>query len=100
MTSKKKLDRFYAKIAFFLSLGFWVPLFNIGLCIVSLIFALKALKLRFKEPETYGGLGYAIAALILSLSGLLLTAIGTLIYLLSNNICGSTMCQVYFETIS
>ena len=36
-------DAFHAKIAFYLSLGFWIPLFNIGLCIVSIILASKAL---------------------------------------------------------
>jgi len=95
MTSKKKLDCFHAKVAFFLSLGFWVPLFNVALCIISIVFALKALRLYFKKPRRHGGVGYFIAALVLSLSGLVLTAAGLILYLMSNKICGSVMCEAY-----
>lgn len=86
-------DQFYARIAFYLSLGFWIPLFNIALCTVAVIVGSKALSLAFKDPKQYGGRGYAIAALVLGLTGLFLTVLGLLIYVLSPRICASAVCS-------
>lgn len=72
----KKKDNFCAKIAFFFSLGFWIPLFNVGLCIISIYLAVKALKLIDKDNKKYGGKGYALFGLVVSISAL----IGTLIF--------------------
>ncbi len=83
----KKKDSFYAKTAFFLSLGFWIPLFNIGLTIVSIYFALKALKLSEKNPKKYGGRKYAVIALVLSVSALALTFAWATIFGLRKLIC-------------
>jgi hypothetical protein len=75
-----KRDKFHAKTAFFLSLGFWIPLFNIGFVLVSIYLAFKALKLIDKHPKQYAGKGYAITALIISITALILTITGFIIY--------------------
>ncbi len=77
----KKKDFFYAKTAFYLSLGFWIPLFNVAMSILSIYFAFKALKLIDKHPEKYSGRKYTIIALVLSLSSLLLMIVGGVGYL-------------------
>jgi len=92
-------DKFYAKIAFYLSLGFWIPLFNVGLCLISIIIASVALKNHFREPEKYGGFGLAITALILSIGSIILTIVGLIIFLMSNQICGTAVCQSYFANL-
>jgi len=89
----KKKDSFHAKIAFWLSLGFWVPLFNIGLCIASLIIAINSLKKYNNDPKKYGGYGYIITAIVLSSTSILLTVLGVMIYLQSKSFCGSAFCQ-------
>lgn len=87
-------DSFHAKIAFWLSLGFWIPLFNIGLCLASFIIALNALKKYNKNPVKYGGYSYIIIAIILSVTSIVLTIAGLIIYLHSKSFCGSSFCQV------
>ena len=84
----KKKDSFYAKTAFFLSLGSWIPLFNIGITIVSIYLAIKALRLCEKNPKKYGGKKHAILALIISVSALALTIVGATIFGLRKLICG------------
>ena len=91
--AKNKTDKFYAKFAFFLSLGFWIPLFNIAICAVSLWLSIKAIKLHMKEPNKYGGFGFAVAGLILSLAGLIGTLVGYALYVFSGAICDSVICQ-------
>lgn len=77
MTIKK--DAFHAKLAFILSLFFWVPLFNIGFVIASLILAGIALKKNYSDPEHFDGRGFATAAIILSITG----SVGLIIFLIS-----------------
>lgn len=93
--SKDKKDSFHAKLAFFLSLGFWIPLFNIGLCIISLVLSIKALRLYLKNPGRYGGLGFAIAAFVISVASIITTIVVFILYLSSEQICGSSVCQAY-----
>jgi hypothetical protein len=73
----EKKDKFYAKTSFILSLGFWIPLFNIGMAVTSIIFAFKALKLINKDKNKYGGKNYAIIGLIIGFT-VLITSIVTL----------------------
>jgi hypothetical protein len=94
MKEKNKRDKFHAKLAFYLSLGFWVPLFNVGLCITSLIIAIMAIKKHSKDPKCFGGIGYAITALILSITSLILSILGLILYLLSDQICLSPICTM------
>jgi cbb3-type cytochrome oxidase subunit 1 len=89
---KPALDTLYAKSAFWLSLGFWIPLFNIGLCIMSIIIAVIAMRRILKEPTVYGGLKYAVIALVLSISSLVLTIVGAVLYLFSSQICATALC--------
>ncbi len=84
---KEGLDTFHAKTSFYLSLGFWIPLFNLGICIVSIILAFKALKYSDNEPKQFGGRGYAIAALIISITALIFTVAFGLMYLFRRITC-------------
>jgi hypothetical protein len=87
-------DSFLAKLSFFLSLGFWVPLFNVGLCTVSIFLAVSSIRKIIDEPKTYGGMGYAVAALVLSVTSIVLTVVGLVWYLFfSDAVCSSAMCQ-------
>ncbi len=92
-----KKDQFYAKIAFYLSLGFWIPLFNIAISITSIILSILALKRYYNDPKKYGGLKYIIIALILSITSIVMTIIGLIVFLLSDDICGSAVCQAYLS---
>ena len=74
------MDEFHAKTAFFLSLGFWIPLFNVGFTLLSIFFAVKALNLIEKKPKKYSGKAYAITASIISITALVLTIMGFIIY--------------------
>lgn len=94
MKEKNKVDKFHAKLSFYLSLGFWVPLFNVGLCITASIIAIMAIKKHSKEPKYFGGVGYAITALILSITSLILSIVGLFIYLFSDQICNSPICTL------
>ena len=77
MPKKKiKKDSFNAIIAFILSLGFWIPLFNIGLSLVSVYLAIKSLRLIRSDSKKYGGFGFSIAALVISLT----TLAGSLVF--------------------
>ncbi len=97
--NEKHVDKLEAKIAFYLSLGFWIPLFNIAICITSLIFAVRALRQYRKDPEHFGGMGYIMAAFILSITALVLTFLGLIIYYFFNDdICGRAICQAYYSS--
>ncbi|MEK6967217.1 MAG: hypothetical protein AABX51_01145 [Nanoarchaeota archaeon] len=75
-----KKDFFDANTAVVLSLGFWVPLFNIGLCGVSSFFAVKALGKIEKQSSRFGGRNRAIAALVINVSTILLTLVGVAVW--------------------
>ena len=64
--SEKPRDRFYAKLSLFLGLGFWIPLLNFPLSILSIIFGISALRLAHLYPQRYDGRTYAIIGIILS----------------------------------
>jgi len=85
-------DKFYSKLSFYLSLGFWIPLLNVGLSIVAFIIAIIALKKQYYEPKKYGGTGYFVVAMILSITSLILTIVGLTLYLFSDRICTSSIC--------
>lgn len=93
MKKDSQKDSFYAKVSFYLSLGFFIPLFNIALCTGAIITSVMALKLNYKDPKNFGGRGYAIAALVMSIAGIVLTVIGLIIYLMSDRICMSSICN-------
>ena len=82
-------DSFYGKTAFVLSLGFWIPLFNIGLMIIAIYFAIKALRFSDQHPEHFGGRKHATAALVIATTALALTALGTALYAFQKFKCGS-----------
>jgi len=73
-----KKDAFTSKLAFYLSLGFWIPLFNVGLSLISIFYAIKALKQISKNPKKFDGFWYAILALIISLT----TFIGSIAFVI------------------
>ena len=83
-----KKDSFLAKLSFWLSMGFWVPLFNIGLAVASIIIAFKALHRKLTDTR-FGGLGYIIVALAISFSVLIGSIIFLFIYLYRKLTCES-----------
>jgi len=80
-------DTFYAKWALILSLGFWIPLFNIGFSITSIYLALKSLRLTDKQPKKYGGRKMAVIALVLSTATFIGTTAFSLIYMYRRLTC-------------
>ena len=90
----KKKDKLLAKVSFYLSLGFWVPLFNIAMCLVSIYLAIRALNNYLKDNTKYGGLYYIIFALVLSVTAIVLSIIGLIVYLNSSQFCNSAICQL------
>lgn len=90
---KDKKDSFEAKVAFIISMGFWVPLFNIAISLISGYYAIQAIRKYRADPKRYGGLGYAIVALIISLGSLIMTLLGLGIFIMSDMICNSAICQ-------
>jgi hypothetical protein len=90
----KKKDSFHAKIAFILSLGFWIPLFNVALSIVALWLAATSIRNQIENPKRFGGFGFALTAIILSVASIVLTIIGLIIYLISPEFCQSAICTL------
>ena len=88
-----KKDDFYAKIAFYVSLGFWIPLFNLGMGIVAIVFAVMAIRNRAMDPEKYGGATYAIIALVLGVVAI----VGMLFWVFSGMICNSALCGISIQ---
>jgi hypothetical protein len=72
----EKRDDFYSRVSVFLSLGFWIPLLNMPLCILAVIFGIKSLQLAHREPDRYGGRQLAIAGIVLGAFPIILTIIG------------------------
>jgi hypothetical protein len=66
--SSQQKNKFTAKLSFYLSLGFVIPLFNIGLALISIIYGVKALRLIANDPKKYGGLGFALAGLVIGIA--------------------------------
>lgn len=60
-----RVDTSQATIAFALALVSWVPLFNLFLCPLSLVFSIMSLNSQRKQPKLYGGHKRAIAALVI-----------------------------------
>jgi hypothetical protein len=94
---KDNKDSFQAKLAFFLSLFCWVPLFNFGIAPISFLLGYKAYKKYNEDSMKYGGLMFSSLAMIISLSGIILTIVGLVIYLFSADICLSSVCVEYFN---
>ncbi|USN45920.1 MAG: hypothetical protein H6502_02190 [Candidatus Woesearchaeota archaeon] len=83
-------DAFHAKVSFILSLGFWIPLFNIGLTLAAVWIGARAIKRIQDHPKQFGGFGYALAGLIIGLSGFVGTLIFMAVYLYAR-ITGGTL---------
>lgn len=62
---KQEKDKAFSIASFVCGILFWVPLFNFVLGIMAIIFGVLAIKRIKKEPEKYGGQGFAIAGIIL-----------------------------------
>lgn len=81
-----KKDNFQAKLAFYLSLGIIVPLFNVGFSFAAVVIAFKALS-QIKSDHRFGGLKYAVAALVIGCAGVVSSIIGIVIFLLKRFTC-------------
>ena len=83
----EKKDNFNAKLSFILSLGFFIPLFNIGLAVASIILAINSIRFINKYPDKFSGLWYAITALAISVSTIILTIIFISVWLFRRMTC-------------
>lgn len=86
-------DSFYGKTALVLSLGFWIPLFNIGLMMVAIYFAIKAIRFTDQHPEHFDGRKQATFALVIAFTTLVLTIFGTVLYAFQKFKCGTVFTQ-------
>ncbi|MFP4403839.1 MAG: hypothetical protein ACLFPJ_05800 [Candidatus Woesearchaeota archaeon] len=93
LKNNNQKDSFQAKIAFFLSLFSWIPLFNFGFAPISFFLAYNAYKKYKKYPQKFNGLFYFSFAMVISLTSIILTIVGLVIYLFSEEICTSTICS-------
>jgi hypothetical protein len=88
-----KKDAYLSKLSFYLALGFWIPFLNIGLVAISLWLAIVSVKRCLKHPDSFGGMGYAIASIIIGVTTIAMTIIGLIIYMNSDRICLSSICS-------
>ncbi|MCA9478606.1 MAG: hypothetical protein KC535_05655 [Nanoarchaeota archaeon] len=79
-------DNFQARLAFYLSLGVIIPLFNMGFSATAVIIALRSLSMMRKDPRI-GGFNYAVAALVIGLAGVIGSIIGIAIFLMKRVTC-------------
>lgn len=88
MAREKAKNLFTANLAFWLSMGFWIPLFNIGFAAVAIWQGVKAVRLADADPKSFGGRGRALAAVIIGITTLVLTFIGIILYSIRFMTCG------------
>jgi succinate-acetate transporter protein len=69
-------DKVFAITALVCGLLFWVPLFNILLGALAIIFGLLAIRRVRENPDRYGGQGMAVVGLILGIISVLFTLLG------------------------
>ncbi|MGV8141006.1 MAG: DUF4190 domain-containing protein [Candidatus Woesearchaeota archaeon] len=74
-------DKVFAITAFVCGLLFWVPLFNMILSPMAVVFGILAIRRVRENPERYGGQGLAVTGLILGLLAIIFTVIGIYILL-------------------
>lgn len=73
-----------------LGLFFWVPLLNLVLGASAVLAGARSIANIKKEPKKYGGIGFAIAGIILGLIPLIFLLIGIgLCFSGQKSICGS-----------
>ena len=65
METEARKDKSKALTAFILGLFFWVPLFNLFLAIIGLVFGILALIEIKKNPNDYDGTPYAISGIVM-----------------------------------
>ncbi|MBW2979839.1 DUF4190 domain-containing protein [Candidatus Woesearchaeota archaeon] len=75
-----KKEKSLAVTSFTLSLFFWIPLLNVFLGTLAIVFGVGALKNIKKSPSTYGGRAYAIAGTILGSLTIVLSLMGLILY--------------------
>lgn len=85
-----KKSKGHAIASFVFGLFFWLPLLNLITGILAIILGVKALRLRKKNPEQFGGKWFAIIGIILGAIPLVFSVVG-LIYCLSgfSDICAN-----------
>jgi hypothetical protein len=83
----QKKDSFRAKLAFYISLGSWIPLFNIGFSFAAIILSIKALRFIDSDPDKFSGRAYAIIALIIGITAFIGSILFLLVYLYKKLSC-------------
>jgi uncharacterized Tic20 family protein len=77
----QKKDKVFAITSLVCGLLFWVPLFNVILGPLAVIFGILSIKRVRAEPERYGGQILAIIGLILGVISVIFTVVGVYITL-------------------
>jgi hypothetical protein len=72
-TAAEKKDKVFAITALVCGLLFWVPLFNILLGALAILFGVLAIRRARENPERYGGQGMAVAGMILGIISVVFT---------------------------
>ncbi len=78
-TSQKK-DAHYATIAFACGLFSWIPLLNLVLIPLGIVFGIMGIRLAMTRPATHGGMARAIIGLGICTVWLLMTAYAMIMY--------------------
>lgn len=85
-----KKSKAIAIVSFVFSLTFWIPLINLLFGALAVYLGIKALTKIRKNPDKYGGKGFAIAGIILGALPIFLYIIGVTICLIGyKEVCES-----------
>ncbi|HLP80127.1 MAG TPA: hypothetical protein VK158_05810 [Acidobacteriota bacterium] len=74
------LNKSDAKLAFFLSFGSLIPYLNYFLSPIAIFIAVSAIRKIRHHPDIYGGMRYAIIAIVLSGIALILSILGLILW--------------------
>lgn len=79
---EQRKSRALSIVSFIFSLAFWIPLLNLIFGTAAAITGIRALIKIRKNPDKYGGKGFAIAGILLGVLPLLLylTGLGMCLY--------------------
>jgi len=77
----EKKDKVFAITSFVCGLLFWVPLFNVILGPLAVVFGVLSIRRVREDPERYGGQVLAVIGVILGVISVIFTVVGVYITL-------------------
>ncbi len=77
-----KKSKATAIISFVSGLTFWIPIINVVFGVLAIYLGIKALAKIRKDPDKYGGKGFAIAGIVLGTFPIIFYIIGLTICLI------------------